>query len=94
MDTATTEEIRIALLGSMQIVRGTTPVTGFEADAARALLAYLVTNPARPIPRRVLAGMLWPEWPDSDALRNLRSALATRVRSTLWDSLNFCFSLS
>ncbi len=78
------EELRIALLGSMQIVRGTTSVTDFEADAARALLAYLVMNPARPIPRRVLAGMLWPEWPDSDALRNLRSALY-RLRQAIGD---------
>ena len=84
MDAAATAEFRIALLGSMQVTQGTAPITGFEADAARALLAYLVMNPARPIPRRVLAGLLWPEWPDAEALRNLRSALY-RLRKAIGD---------
>ena len=36
------------------------PVTGFESDKARALLAYLAVEAHRAHQREKLAGMLWP----------------------------------
>ena len=68
----------------MQVTRDGAPVTGFAADAARALLAYLALHTERPVPRDTLAGLLWPEWPNTDALRNLRTALY-RLRDAIGD---------
>ena len=76
--------LTIELLGSMRISRDGEPAIYFEAEAARALLAYLAANAERPVPREVLAGLLWPEWPDTDALRNLRTTLY-RLRNAISD---------
>jgi len=76
--------LAVSLLGPMQVTRDGVTVTGFGANAARALLAYLVLHPRRPIPRETLAGLLWPEWPDAEALRNLRTALY-RLREAIGD---------
>ncbi|NIP85332.1 MAG: hypothetical protein GTO03_07140, partial [Planctomycetales bacterium] len=46
-----------------------------ESTKVRALLAYLAVEADRPHRRDVLAGLLWPDWPDRDALSNLRYAL-------------------
>ena len=42
----------------------------------RALLAYLAAEGARPPSRESLAALLWPDWPQQSAMRNLRYALA------------------
>ena len=42
----------------------------------RALLAYLAMEADRPHPREALFGLLWPDWPQSSALANLRYALS------------------
>lgn len=76
--------IEISLLGPMQVTVEGLAVPDFEADSARALLAYLVISREVPSPREVLAGLLWPEWSESDARRNLRSALY-RVRMSIGD---------
>jgi len=75
--------LEIRLLGPMTVtVDGAD--AAFEAGAARALLAYLALNHTRPTPRDTLAGLLWPEWPNADALRNLRSTLY-RLRAAIGD---------
>jgi DNA-binding SARP family transcriptional activator/tetratricopeptide (TPR) repeat protein len=51
-------------------------VTGFKSNKERALLAYLAVQADRPHRREVLAGLLWPDWPDREALGNLRYALS------------------
>jgi DNA-binding SARP family transcriptional activator/predicted ATPase len=56
------------------------PVTGFKSNKVRALLAYLAVEADRPHRREVLAGLLWPDWPDRDALSNLRYALSNLRR--------------
>ncbi|MFW2332641.1 AAA family ATPase [Ilumatobacter sp.] len=57
-------------------------MTAFESDSARALLAYLATEPGRERSRAVVAEMLWPDRPQGAALSNLRHVLTT-IRRTL-----------
>lgn len=49
--------------------------TTFESDKARALLAYLAIESRQPLSRETLAGLLWPEQPESRARHSLRQAL-------------------
>jgi DNA-binding SARP family transcriptional activator/predicted ATPase len=72
--------LSLSLLGPFQVTRDGQPVTGFKSNKVRALLAYLAVEADRPHRREVLAGLLWPDWPDRDALSNLRYALANLRR--------------
>jgi predicted ATPase/DNA-binding SARP family transcriptional activator len=65
----------ICLLGPLQVTLDGKPVTGFESDKVRALLAYLAAEADRPHRREKLAGLLWPGWPERSARTNLRHAL-------------------
>jgi DNA-binding SARP family transcriptional activator/predicted ATPase len=69
------EELRLTLLGELQITRGGKPVTGFVSGKAQALLCYLaVAN--RIHQRSALAGLLWGELPEDKAAAGLRVALS------------------
>ena len=68
--------LTLSLLGSFQIMLDEQPLTGFKSNKVRALLAYLAVEAVRPHRRETLAGLLWPDWPDRDALSNLRYALS------------------
>jgi DNA-binding SARP family transcriptional activator/class 3 adenylate cyclase len=76
--------LAISLFGPFRVTRDGEPVARFEAETARALLAYLTIECERPHRREALAGLLWPERPDSEALRNLRVALS-RLRDAIGD---------
>ncbi|TEU12128.1 MAG: hypothetical protein E3J21_21920 [Anaerolineales bacterium] len=67
--------LSLSLLGPFQASLDGEPVTAFESTKVRALLAYLAVEADRMHHRDVLAGLLWPEWPDRAALSNLRYAL-------------------
>jgi predicted ATPase/DNA-binding SARP family transcriptional activator len=64
-----------SFLGTFQVTLGEKPVTDFVSDKARALLAYLAVERNRPHRRETLAGLLWPDRPQSVALNSLRQAL-------------------
>ncbi|HET89330.1 MAG TPA: tetratricopeptide repeat protein [Chloroflexi bacterium] len=68
-------QLGIRLLGTMQITLDGKPLTGFATDKARALLAYLALESARPQRRDALATLLWPDQPDNKARQNLRQTL-------------------
>jgi hypothetical protein len=68
--------LSLSLLGPFQVTLDGQAVTGFKSNKVRALLAYLAVEAHRPHRREVLAGLLWPDWPDRDALSNLRYALS------------------
>jgi DNA-binding SARP family transcriptional activator/predicted ATPase len=72
--------LSLSLLGPFQATLDGQPVTGFKSNKVRALLAYLAVEADRPHRREVLAGLLWPDWPDRDALSNLRYALSNLRR--------------
>ncbi len=76
--------LTVSLLGTFQVSLDGRPVTGFKSNKARALLAYLAAEADRPHRRETLAGLLWPDRPDRDALGNLRYTLAS-LRRTLGD---------
>jgi DNA-binding SARP family transcriptional activator/predicted ATPase len=67
--------LSLFLLGPFGVILEGQPVIGFESDKVRALLAYLAVEAERPHRRQKLAGLLWPELPESAARRNLRNAL-------------------
>jgi DNA-binding SARP family transcriptional activator/predicted ATPase len=68
--------LSLSLLGPFQATLDGQPVTDFKSNKVRATLAYLAVEADRPHPREVLAGLLWPDWPDREALANLRYALS------------------
>ncbi len=76
--------LAISLLGPFQVTLDGAAVTSFGSDTARALLAYLAMHPGVAHRREALAGLLWPEQPDTEALRNLRVALS-RLRDAIGD---------
>jgi len=74
----------ISLLGAFSVRLDGERITDFGYDKVRALLAYLAIESQRPHRRDRLVGLLWPDQPQSEALRNLRAALY-RLRSAIHD---------
>ncbi len=73
--------LSVRLLGPMQVTLDGQPVTRFETEKARALLAYLAAEADQPHRRDFLAEMLWPERLPGAANANLRHALACLRRA-------------
>lgn len=67
--------MRVRLLGGFEVWCGDRPVSGFESQKVRALLAYLISNRQRGFSRDHLAGLLWPERAPDSARHALRQAL-------------------
>ena len=76
--------LALSLLGVFRATLDGAPITNFESAKVRALLAYLVVERDRPHARETLAGLLWSDFPNSDALRNLRLALSN-LRQAIGD---------
>ncbi len=60
------------------------PVSRFEYNKVRALLAYLIVESESPHRREALAGLLWPDQSEKAALDSLRNALA-KLRQSIGD---------
>jgi DNA-binding SARP family transcriptional activator len=67
--------LSISLLGPFVVRVGDQVLTEFSYDKVRALLAYLTVESAHPSRRERLAGLLWPDLPESKGASNLRTAL-------------------
>src|SRR3990172_4800266 len=78
-------QLAFSFLGSWQVSLHGRPVKGFESNKARALVTYLAIEADRLHYREALAGLLWPDMSTTDALANLRQALAN-LRKTIGDS--------
>jgi DNA-binding SARP family transcriptional activator/predicted ATPase len=76
--------LTISLLGPFQVTLDGVPVTSFESDKVRALLAYLAVEAGTPQRRERLAGLFWPDQPERIARTNLRHALF-RLRNAIGD---------
>ena len=76
--------LSVALLGPFQATLGGAPISDFESDKVRALLAYLAVEADRPHRRDALAGLLWPDYSNRAARTNLRNTLAN-LRQAIGD---------
>lgn len=74
----------IRLLGHFEVMLNGNRRTTFRSDKERALLAYLCLEAEVPHRREKLAGLLWPDYPESAAKTNVRNALAN-VRKVIGD---------
>jgi len=68
-------ELRLSLLGRLEVSRDGVPVEGFAHQKSLALLCYLAVTGC-PHTRASLAGLLWGETTEANALAGLRKALA------------------
>jgi DNA-binding SARP family transcriptional activator/predicted ATPase len=75
--------LSVNLLGPFTVTKDNHPVA-FAYEKVRALLAYLCTESERSHSRAFLAGLLWPDQPQSAAQDSLRQALS-RLRSAIDD---------
>ncbi len=76
--------IDIRLLGGFEVAVDGRSITDFESGSARALLARLAAEPGRPLPRSLLAELLWPDRPQGAAAGNLRHCLSA-LRQAIGD---------
>lgn len=67
--------VKIELLGGYRVSVQGEQIIQFHSAKVRALFAYLSVESDRPHERMALAALLWSEWPDDVALRNLRKTL-------------------
>jgi hypothetical protein len=80
------EQLRVSVLGGLDVAVGGLPLVGLASAKARALLAYLaVTGAAHS--RSALAGLLWSDLPEETARTNLRLVL-TKLRRALYLNLH------
>lgn len=80
------KQLNLRLLGPFEAAWPDAPIPAFATDKVRALLTYLALEGERPLRRETLATLLWPDWPDEVARRNLRQNLH-RLKASL-DSLD------
>ncbi len=73
-------ELKLALLGKLDIRLDGEPVTGLTSAKAQALLCYLAVT-GRPHFRPTLAGLLWSDMPEANARTNLRRELSSLRRT-------------
>ena len=66
----------LSLFGPLRVTLDAEPVTGFESDKVRALLAYLAMRAGEQVTRAHLADLLWGESAEEQARTNLRQALS------------------
>ncbi|MBN1887983.1 MAG: winged helix-turn-helix domain-containing protein [Thermoflexales bacterium] len=82
--------LSIHLMGSLRVSLDGEPVTGFESNKVRALLAYLAVEANRPHSRDSLLGLLWPDQAERAARRNLAQALFN-LRQAIHDKADVPF---
>ncbi len=68
-------QLKLTFFGGFEAAVAGERATQFRTDKMRALLAYLAMNEGRPFRRDILATLLWSEWSDANAKRNLRQSL-------------------
>jgi predicted ATPase/DNA-binding SARP family transcriptional activator len=71
-DMPRTSAVRLELLGGCRLTVGGRPATRSLTIRQQQLLAYLALHADGPVPRHQIAGRLWPDSTDAQALTNLR----------------------
>jgi DNA-binding SARP family transcriptional activator/tetratricopeptide (TPR) repeat protein len=72
--------LTISVLGTLSLLLNGQPLIGFKSDKGRALLVYLAVEADRAHRRERLAGLLWPDWPNREALARLSDTLSNLRR--------------
>lgn len=78
-------KLSVSLFGGFSVALDGRPITSFDSNKVRALLAYLVAEADREHSRDKLAALLWPDMPDQSARSNLRYALSS-LRKVIGDT--------
>ena len=76
--------LSLILMGPFEALLDGQAITAFQSTKVRALLAFLAVERTRPHPRETLAGLLWPNVPESCAHHSLNQALSN-LRSAIHD---------
>ena len=71
-----TARLMLRLLGSFDGTLDGKPLSGFDSDKSRALLAFLAVESHRAHRREVLCNLLWPNVAESSARQSLSQALS------------------
>ncbi len=79
--------LSIHLFDTLHVTLDGKPISHFETDKVRAMLVYLAMEHEHPHRRETIAGLLWPDFPDLVALRNVRLSFF-RLRKALEDDQN------
>ena len=77
-------QLKISILGPLEVRSQSQLLLDFESDKVRALLAYLAVEADHPVLRENLSNMFWPDRPDAASAGNLRHTLAC-LRKTIGD---------
>jgi len=76
--------LSILSLGALHLTLDDVPLTGFDSDKARALLAFVAIESHRAHRRERLAGLLWPDYPERRA-RHTLSQVISNLRHIIGD---------
>ena len=79
-------QLTLRLLGSFEASTPGKPPLKFQTHKIKALLAYLAAKADQAHSREALLGLLWPDYPQSSAMKSLRHALAS-LRKTIGDPI-------
>ncbi len=79
-------QLVINLMGRFTASLSAAPITSFETNKVKGLLAFLAAEPDRAHAREMLAGLLWPDSSQPAAMESLRHALAS-LRRAIGDPL-------
>jgi DNA-binding SARP family transcriptional activator len=79
--------LSLSFLGGFQVTLDAKPITAFESDKVRSLLAYLVVNSERSYRRSELTAMFWSDSPPKKAAHNLSQSIL-RLRRVLGEKEN------
>ncbi len=67
--------LSLSTLGELHVTLDGVPISPFESDKIRALLAYLAAEAGSSHQREILIGLLWPDHSKQDARHDLSQAL-------------------
>jgi WD40 repeat protein/DNA-binding SARP family transcriptional activator len=79
-------QLRLSVLKTFQATLAGAPIVGFRSTKTQALLAYLAVEADWPHRREILAGLLWPDYPERAAQHNLSQSLLN-LRQVLGDAI-------
>jgi len=68
--------LQIQCFGGFHVQLGEEPIKAFNTDKVRALFIYLVAESGQKFQRSHLAGLLWSDIPEDQAMHNLRQAIS------------------